>query len=425
MVQIKQGNIFGRIGEGLGKGIGEQLPEEIQRGRLASGLQDLSQQQGLSPFQQFSGLSSLPGVTPQMIQSGSELLRQQARGQALADFQNQKNRPQPSPFPPRQTAAEPASNIPSITQQTPLEKIQEGYIPPTIEERDAIAGDAYNANPAFFGNDPQKAIDWANTKIAQEEKIAQAYQTKHGNLNAIQDNVVKRLNDQSKKLETNIPAELYSRIEDEAIQATKSKKEGGRGLTEQQAMKEYGDKLNDASRDFAKIGEIGNWEITQRPAQTTLRSIKALQNKMEELGETDNFAKKLISESKLSPQMAYGQAEPVNRVPALNGLIKSLPELSRPHAGGLKVKPSSAPKKTLEIAPRLAKIVSENPKASPLAIAYELDKKGYDAETWLQYVTDHARDLDLRQRQAEQAATPINLIAPWNDWWLSAFSGLE
>jgi hypothetical protein len=79
---IKQGNIFGRIGSGIGQGIAEQAPKEVERYRLASGLKDLSESQGLSPFQQFSRLASLPGATPQMIQSGSELLRQQAQGNA-------------------------------------------------------------------------------------------------------------------------------------------------------------------------------------------------------------------------------------------------------------------------------------------------------------------------------------------------------
>lgn len=81
---IKQGNIFGRLGSGIGQGIAETLPKEIERGRLSQGLQQLGQQQNLSPFQQFSALSSLPGVTPQMIQSGTELLKQRGLADAYA-----------------------------------------------------------------------------------------------------------------------------------------------------------------------------------------------------------------------------------------------------------------------------------------------------------------------------------------------------
>jgi len=83
-VSIPQANIFGRVGTGIGQGLAEQLPKEIERGRLAQGLGELSQQQGLTPFQQFSRLAALPGITPQMLQSGAELLRYQNQANAYA-----------------------------------------------------------------------------------------------------------------------------------------------------------------------------------------------------------------------------------------------------------------------------------------------------------------------------------------------------
>lgn len=80
--EVKQGNIFGRIGSGIGQGLAEQVPKEIERHRLASGLRELSEKKGLSPFQQFAELSAIPGITPQAIQSGSELLKYQNQGNA-------------------------------------------------------------------------------------------------------------------------------------------------------------------------------------------------------------------------------------------------------------------------------------------------------------------------------------------------------
>lgn len=86
--QVKQGNIFGRVGEGFGKGLAEQVPQEIERYRLKQGLEDISQQKDLSPFQQFAKLSAIPGITPQMVQSGSELLKHQGIRQAYANKGN-------------------------------------------------------------------------------------------------------------------------------------------------------------------------------------------------------------------------------------------------------------------------------------------------------------------------------------------------
>ena len=80
--QVKQGNIFGRIGEGIGRGVSEAAPKEIERGRLAAGLQQFEQESAkLSPMQQLARLSAIPGITPQMVQSFSELAKTEGERQ--------------------------------------------------------------------------------------------------------------------------------------------------------------------------------------------------------------------------------------------------------------------------------------------------------------------------------------------------------
>jgi hypothetical protein len=82
--QIGQGSIFGRIGSGIGKGLAEQIPKEVEQYRLASGLKKFEQDAGnLNPMQQLARLSSIPGITPQQIQSFSDLARQQNSMRAL------------------------------------------------------------------------------------------------------------------------------------------------------------------------------------------------------------------------------------------------------------------------------------------------------------------------------------------------------
>ncbi len=87
---IKQGNIFGRIGSGIGKGLAEQLPEEINHGRLAAGLKNFEQDhQNLNPMQQLARISSIKGITPQMIQSFSELARINNQGNSFKNLSGQ------------------------------------------------------------------------------------------------------------------------------------------------------------------------------------------------------------------------------------------------------------------------------------------------------------------------------------------------
>lgn len=87
---IKQGDIFGRVGSGLGKGLAEQLPKEIERGRLQQGLSQFEKDaSNLSPMQQIARLSAIPGITPQTIQSMAELARYQNQGNAFRNLAGQ------------------------------------------------------------------------------------------------------------------------------------------------------------------------------------------------------------------------------------------------------------------------------------------------------------------------------------------------
>ncbi len=92
--QIKQGNIWGRVGSGIGQGLAEQIPKEIERSRLSSGLKNFEEDhQNLTPIQQLSRLSAIPGITPQMIQSFSELAKNQASRNAYTRRDIQSGRP--------------------------------------------------------------------------------------------------------------------------------------------------------------------------------------------------------------------------------------------------------------------------------------------------------------------------------------------
>jgi hypothetical protein len=103
---IKNADIFGRVGSGIGQGLAEQVPKEIERHRLASGLNELANDsQNLSQFQRFAKLAAIPGITPQAIQSGTEILNREQLGNAYRRSSGsnprmgQQNAMQPGEFP--------------------------------------------------------------------------------------------------------------------------------------------------------------------------------------------------------------------------------------------------------------------------------------------------------------------------------------
>jgi hypothetical protein len=438
---IKQGNIFGRIGTGIGKGLAEQIPKEIERKRLASGLEQFEKEAAnLSPVQQMARLSAIPGISPQMIQSFGELARQQNKANAFKGFGANRGldenivssaQPaQPPKFPlPSRMSQQPAateSGVPSLTQEETLKRVQNPYIPPSRDEILTRSSEKFDANPALYDNNPQNAIAETEKEIDQEERRQAAFEKKHATLTAVQDNVIARLKDHSNNLGVKIPANVYSKIEDEAIQATKPKDQGGKGFTEQQAMKEYGKKLDEISRDYSNLYGVGDWIIT-RPAKNTLNSLRSLQKNFAARGDTENMADTLVARNKVSNPMAYSIAQPVSDIPALSQTLKQLPKITGTVSvsGGVlgvsQPKRSDIERKTLEVAEKLLPLLGKN--GSPLAVAYELERKGYDPSTWIDYLIKNKDELSVAQ--GRQLDKPLNVILPLNDYWLGSWSGIE
>jgi hypothetical protein len=428
---VSPGNIFGRIGTGIGKGLAETAPKEIERGRLTRGLQEFEKESGnLTPMQSLARLASIPGALdrPELVRQFGELARQQARSNALSNTINEENQQRKSPFIPKEQISQPSSSneIPSITTSRPVEETLENYIPKTYEQLIDRAGELFNKNPALYNNDANQAIEAANIEEQQRKSINEAYQTRKTNEEKIQDNIVNRLRKHSENLNIKIPENIYSEIENKAILATKPIKNGGKGLTEQQAMKEYGKELDAISRDYQSINNIGSWGASLRKPSETLRTLSNLQQKFEKRNDTENFADTLGSTLQLSPMIQYAIAEPVSREKNINNEISKLPELSKlvGYRKGLSEIPQSeVDDKTLKISKNLSDKMTK--KTSPLAIAYELKKKGYNPEIFLDYLLKNRKKLNLSEQQGRQLDKPLNLTGTWNDWWLSSFSGLE
>lgn len=423
---VKQGNIFGRLGSGVGKGIAEQVPKEIERSRLASGLKNVGEQKGLTPFQQFTGLVEAAHEYPQIVQSGTDLLRQQA---IINSVENKDKRLSDSL---RNTKTNNMSTGESRSITTPegVESTLNPYIPPSGEERESMARQLLASEPLVYpsleaarnavNNKVSADIQKSSSQIAKRD-LQQGVQTKAEE--ELRKELATRLGENS-----NVPGDVRSKLQDEAIELVR------KGTSEKDASKIIGEKQETIDREYNDVIALGDNTILLKDPKQVLSTIKALQKKFAKRGDLRNFAQTLISENGLSPPFAYSKAYPLEAAPKLYDEIKNLqPVLPKtefltgsPGFPVVGVKRSESPEKIQELslnaAKKLAPLLEKG--ASPLAVYQALEDKGYDAEVWKNYLLDNQDELDLTKNQLDELTKSRGIFQGWlNDLWLKTFGG--
>lgn len=157
---IKQADIFGRLGTGVGKGLAEQVPKEIERNRLSAGLQQLERDApGLNPQQYYTRALQVPGLIdrPQAVQSLAELAR----------LQNQRDAYM------RSGGMEPQSQGPAAAPgipQNPGAKIRDMEFANLSQRKGPV--------PANEQTPPVRANESGQPQIVQDNPLDEKYQPK-------------------------------------------------------------------------------------------------------------------------------------------------------------------------------------------------------------------------------------------------------
>lgn len=400
MVQVlpqKQGGFAG-FGQALGQGISEQLPKEVERTRLSTGLRNLSQKKGLNPFQQFSELASTPGITPQMLESGSALLRQQAYLDAIKNqYEGQENPKLGNKgyIPSQEDLSQPVKGeIPSLATSEDTAQSYKEYIPPTEQEERADAYKNFQKNAARYNYDFENALKERKAITARNQEIQKSHQAQEKTAVDKEDKVKKALKTEIDKLKlNNIPPKAYQKFEEKILNSTLSKKEGGEGLTQEQAIKKYSKELDQANRNYLDLGALSSWSPVDFNRQTN-----ALQKEFENRGEQQMMMDQLIADYGISPPFAAHKAFPIKgELPAIKKL-NVLDKLNDPFYAQLKKEMGK--------------------KNSPLSIADELRQKSRDPSGWLKYLNNHKDDLE--GWQIDHLNKNINLF-DLTDAWLRAW----
>lgn len=391
------------IGKALGTGFSKQAG-------MAEAERSFQQAQG-DPFKLATAMGRLVSQSPEMARAAGpmyEAMMRNMQGKAMGGLK--EDQPKEFPYPTTQNQPQ-TQEAPSITQPGDIQKQIEGFIPPTQEQMMNEAGQLYRENPQMFAGDPNKAVDFVNQKYGQLEKRAKAYQERHKNLTDIQDNVVRRLNEQAKALDAKIPATVMSNMEKEAIDFVK------KGHTEEEAMRKYGDQIDEASRQYQEIEDIGEWGLITNKDES-IASLNSLQKQFKKRNDLRNFADSIQSKFKVSTPTSYAFADPIKDYPELNKYMKDLPYNAEFIPGGLE-------ENTKNIVPKLSKLISDN-KASPQTVFYYMRQKNYDPLVLKDYLDINRDKLELTAYQADQLGKEVSPTIPYlTDLWYSILGGLE
>jgi hypothetical protein len=420
MVQVlPASNKWATAGHNFGQGISEQIPKEVEHYRLSQGLKNLQSQKNLSPSEFYTQAASIYGTTPEMHRQLGELARERQRGENFVSKSKIEEEAKPTFMNPKK-GENPETDItkaPSITKARGIEATTKPFIPRQYEEIRNAAAQSYESNPAFYKNDPQNAINEQVQIDQQENNRSLALQGERKGQQDVQNTVKSGVNNQIQALKADIPANVKSKLEDEAIKSVLSKEDGGEGLTEQEALKKYGAKADEISRDYNSIKALGNYSFIAQNPENARSSIDNLREKFKERDDLENFADTLIAKNGISTPKGYYLAYKLSENKPLNNFLVKLPEAHRTATEDPKFE-------TLKIAPKIASMM-EDKVTSPLAIYEELNSKGYDGDAFLNYLVKERKNLNLSELQGRQLDKPRTWMPNANDRWLFLLSGLD
>lgn len=438
MVQIipQDPNPWGRFGAAIGQGLSESVPKEIDRYRLSSGLRDLSKNaNSLSPLEAYSQAASIPGITPAMLQALPEIIRQQKMGQGLSNSANQRRNGQQgggsggqgnqqNPFQNQTSSEKNPTETSSVTTTKGVEATTKPYIPPTYDDILARAGELYQQNPQLYPT-PESAMKGAVDEAQANQARNVALQNQRSGEQEVQSRVQKELSDQASRAEVKVPDEVYTDLENRAIEEVRSGQK-----TERQAAVDAKKELAEISRQYQDIDNLGTAKILTRSPSENKKSLRSIRDEFEKRNDLRNFASKLVATTNLSPSKAayltYPASKDVSKV--LSGLkeLKTTYDKTTtlPNIVDDETRDIATLNAAMKIAPTNAKkSLSQND--SLLAIAEELKSRGYNPNVWMDYVDKRKEKLNLSDLQLQELRKDRNFTNTLNDLWMFYFTGLD
>jgi len=434
--KVSPGSTLGRIGSGVGKGLSEQLPKEIERYRLKEGLQQFEQDSAnLTPLQQYTRLLSIPGISPQAIQAMPEILKQQNLRQS---FMNKRGGVQGA-----------SSEIPQEGSLQPEERFQSGSIgaqgnEPSQMLRQEIVRPEEIGQPQIVETNPlrQEAVprkSWSPERFEQEigrvwedrpnmtlqEAVALAQQNEQRYLNEPES--VRRQDDyfreQQNKLDDVFNKKLETKLQKEGTDVFKDITGESRNnlmrsmykdlrtnpdATIEDIANKWSEKALDLAKTKSDLDTLANRDFVDKlfKGNKTREQLESYQKIFKETGDSEEYYKTLISKFGMSPQGAASIAFPPSK--SVRSYMDKVKSSEKDIA--------KAPVRARKYANDIESFIQRDD--SILAIARDLRQKDpfFDERAFFSELRQNMDSMSLSPRQRREIAKgESDLFKTWGD----------
>lgn len=431
MVQIiDTGGDFGsRLGASFGKGLLEQVPKEIERRRLSSGLQRLKEGAAdMSPFEQISSLYSIPGMRPEIASAILPYLREEGIRQEEIGLGNvpsiPKDAPEISRDIPESRAERPiqAETVESIVTPESSKYLVEGVVPKTEEQLNQEAVQLMIDRPRRF-----RTLEKARGEIDRKEgvrlkgesaKLATAERQQ-----SLENTITKDFQDVlSRKIQKG-GAQTYSDVlgdlQNDFINKARADVATGR-LTTKQAVNKYADQALNFAKTRQNLKSLGLQKVySQRPSEAK-KSFKKIREEYNKLGMLEEYAKDLQASQGLSEGYAYNTALPPTK--SVKSLLNKIEPLGPLPTG-------AAEKRQIKALENFNKKIGKNltKNDSLFSIGLELQEKGLNEIDFFDHISNLSDqgEIELSDSQERELQNRKPIRKNLNDFWYFTMSKIR
>lgn len=426
------------IGAGIGRGLSEQLPKEMQQYRLSKGLQKFVQNsQNLNPMQQIAYLSSIPGISSQMIQSLGNLAKTNAYGNFIQNYaQSQGAGTRQPPLPGEYSnqvpqASQAIRDVGGFSAQTP-QQVQPGKTPsiqPQIGAPGPLRSEAIPPKPMSpqeknirkaeyinMGATPDIADQLAEQDAQYLLDAAQAEREKDIYRESVEgkaDEQFKTLLEQKlQKFGPETFQDLTGEMQNNLRIGMENDLANNPNLSIRQAADKWTDKALELSRTKNQLKQDSNRSILKNLyphyRESLDRTLKGYGKLFKDANNSQDYYNDLITQYGLSPRYAAYYAYPIN-----DKINKYISNSKTPKDIDL-----SNPKKHIaKYVSDISKLIDKDDSIYSIIANMEDKIYGFNANEFIDYMGRHQEELMLNDRQRRE----LNIVEDWLPNWADMF----